>query len=281
MASFDVLDKGEFLIVTLPPDVSAAVAGELTAAIPEWLRAPRKAYVFDMRLVRQLNAAVFRSLSGLHRALKVVGAGIYCVNLNKEVARQVSSSGMETLLGVLPTLADALKVAGLQRGGTKGVTMDVNFINPFLGAAKSTVELQAGCKVSFGKPRVKKAEEKLSVDLAGVISLRSPGFSGSVALCFPEQTFLGIYGAMLGEKVSQITDAIQDGAGELLNIIFGQAKAILNDQKGYAIDKALPTVVRGQQLQLHHTGKELTVILPFSCEHGDFHMEIGFEPPPA
>jgi hypothetical protein len=47
-------------------------------------------------------------------------------------------------------------------------------------------------------------------------------------------------GKMLGEEFKAITQDLQTGAAELLNIIFGSAKVVLNEQ-GYAIQKAIPT----------------------------------------
>jgi chemotaxis protein CheX len=82
---------------------------------------------------------------------------------------------------------------------------------------------------------------------------------------------------MLGENQSEIINEMQDAAGELLNIIFGQAKALLNDNKGYTIQKAIPTVVRGQSLQVHHLTRETAVILPFVTNLGDFHIEVSLE----
>jgi len=43
---------------------------------------------------------------------------------------------------------------------------------------------------------------------------------------------------MFGEKYEKIPEGLQDGAGELMNIIFGYAKKILNE-KGYVIEMAI------------------------------------------
>ena len=70
---------------------------------------------------------------------------------------------------------------------------------------------------------------------------------------------------------------MEDGAGELLNIIFGQAKALLNDKKGFEIQKAIPTVMRGSQLQVTPMGRGTSVILPFETDSGSFHLEIAVD----
>jgi CheY-specific phosphatase CheX len=83
---------------------------------------------------------------------------------------------------------------------------------------------------------------------------------------------------MLGEKYTELNDELQDGAAELLNMIFGHAKVILNKQ-GHTIQKAIPTVIRGGNLQTTHLGNSKVVVLPFSvgAEIGEFYIEICAE----
>ena len=153
----------------------------------------------------------------------------------------------------------------------------MDFINPFVGATQTTLEMQAGTETTPGKPRLKKPGEVLNVEVAGVISLTSNAFTGTIALCFPGPVFLAIYSNMLGEPFKEITREMEDGAGELLNIIFGQAKALLNDKKGFEIQKAIPTVMRGSQLQVTPMGRGTSVILPFETDAGSFHLEIAVD----
>lgn len=155
--------------------------------------------------------------------------------------------------------------------------IDVNFLNPFLKATKTTLETQASTPVTIGPPRLKGEDEKLDVDIAGVISLVSKAFNGSIALCFPAKVFLAIYTSMVGEKHDTINKEIEDAAGEILNIIFGQAKAELNDKANYQIQKAIPTIVRGQTLEIRHLTKNVVVVLPFETPNGSFHIEVSTE----
>ncbi|MDX9731901.1 MAG: chemotaxis protein CheX, partial [Bdellovibrionales bacterium] len=112
--------------------------------------------------------------------------------------------------------------------------------------------------------------------IAGVISLTSAAFKGSIAICYPQETFLSLMSHMLGETYTAITNDLEDGAAELLNITFGQAKAVLNE-KGYKIDKAIPTVVRGRELRVRHVASQPTMIVPFESSSGPLHIEISLE----
>jgi chemotaxis protein CheX len=110
-----------------------------------------------------------------------------------------------------------------------------------------------------------------------VIGLTSNNFTGSVAVCFPKQVFLTIMERMLGERHDSITRELEDGASELLNIIFGQAKRVLNEQ-GFSIEKAIPTIVRGTDLNVHHLTPNPTIIVPFQTDVGSFYIEIAKDP---
>ncbi len=64
-----------------------------------------------------------------------------------------------------------------------------------------------------------------------------------------------------------------DGAGEITNMIFGQAKIILNE-KGYGIKTALPSVVTGKDHNLLSITKGPVVTVPFTSTAGNFFVEI-------
>lgn len=152
--------------------------------------------------------------------------------------------------------------------------IDVNFINPFITGAVETLKIQCSITATSGKPYVKDANNKVKTDIAAIIGLTSKAFNGSVAICFTESVFLFIMEKMLGSKYTAITKELEDGASELLNIIFGHAKRVLN-QQGYGIDKAIPTIVRGSDLNVTHLTPSPTIALPFTTEKGVFLIEIA------
>jgi chemotaxis protein CheX len=81
---------------------------------------------------------------------------------------------------------------------------------------------------------------------------------------------------MLGESYTDITKDLEDGAAELLNMIFGQAKADLNEKK-YEIEKAIPTVIRGEALRMNHLASTPTLVIPFESPVGLLRIEINIE----
>ena len=154
--------------------------------------------------------------------------------------------------------------------------MDATFFKPFVDGTLHTLKLQCSIEAKLGKPYIKSTAQSPACDIAGIIGLSSTTFTGTISLCFPKPVFLEIMSKMFGEPMQEITDDLTDGAAELLNIIFGQAKKVLNDG-GCDLEKAIPTVIRGENMQTRQLSKNPTVVLPFQISSGVFNLEISKE----
>ena len=153
--------------------------------------------------------------------------------------------------------------------------MEIEFIKPFMSGVLEVMKVQFNCpcKVLAPTPKNKMAIPP-QIDIAGIIGLRGDKFNGSIALGLPENVFLKLMSNMLGEEYKTISEEVEDGAGEMLNMIFGHAKTILNE-KGYSIEKAIPTVVTGKNLTLKSLPSKNTLVIPFESEFGLFYLEVG------
>lgn len=154
--------------------------------------------------------------------------------------------------------------------------LDAKFINPFLVSVIETLKTQ--CQQQ-ARPGTAVRREQLSVGkdeyaICASLGLIDKGFTGVLSLCFPEKTFLGVMSSMLGEPFTEITTDLEDGAGELLNIIYGGAKRQLNAD-GYSLEKAIPSIARGEKIKMHSLSDGPVLVLPFDCEAGWFHVEIA------
>lgn len=147
------------------------------------------------------------------------------------------------------------------------------FFKPFLDGTINVLKVQCATDAVAGKPFFRGHGPTINSEIIAIIGLTCTAFNGTIALYFTKETFLAVMGNMLGEKFSEITDDLQDGAAEILNMIFGHAKRILNPQ-GYDIEKALPMVMRGSKVQANHITTDPIIVLPFSCQYGEFQVEI-------
>jgi chemotaxis protein CheX len=107
------------------------------------------------------------------------------------------------------------------------------------------------------------------------MGLMSKTLSGSVALGFKESTFLKLMGRMLGEKYDSLTTELEDGCGELINIIFGQFKKIVSEQ-GHQFGKTLPTIFIGPALRVRQLTPPPSLIIPFKSDIGEMVLELGY-----
>ncbi len=148
--------------------------------------------------------------------------------------------------------------------------IDASFFKPFVEGTLKTFQVQCKTDASHGAPFIKGTKPEPIFAIAGVIDISSSTFCGRISLCLTEAVFLGMMERMLDEPFKEITPELQDGVAELLNMIFGQAKVVLNEQ-GHTIQKAIPTVLRADQLV---ATQAKVVVLPFNTDLGIFHIEI-------
>jgi chemotaxis protein CheX len=113
-------------------------------------------------------------------------------------------------------------------------------------------------------------------DIAGVVGVMGPKIQGSFTLCMEKAVFLRIMSRMLNQECTDLSLEIEDGAAELVNIIFGQAKRVLNEV-GYSIQMAIPTLVKGKSVTSNYFSKNPVIILPFSSSDGQFWIEFTYE----
>ncbi|MCM2280045.1 MAG: chemotaxis protein CheX [Oligoflexia bacterium] len=278
MSVFQIEEKPSVVVLKCPENLDVKAAHELLDLVKEWVKKPVKLYALDFAKVTTIDVVAYRPFMLFHQALKKHGSYVATINLRDSLALQVKAGGLDSVLSPKKDLDDAMVSAGLKTEQKAASQFDMELLTPFINAVKSTIEIQANTKISIGSPRLKEPDERFSTDIAGVISMASSKYSGSIALCFPATVFLLIYSNMLGEKHTEITRETEDAAGELLNMIFGQAKAELNNYKNYDVQRAIPAIVRGQQLHVHHLSRGMAVVIPVQTDAGPFQVEISVEP---
>ena len=153
--------------------------------------------------------------------------------------------------------------------------LDLNFINPFILAAVDVLQVQCAIKLEGGKPFLKGKEIQPSFAISSTIGVTSEHFKGAISLNFQEQFYLSLLSNMLGEKIVEINNETQDGAAELLNMIYGSAKTQLNT-KGYTLQRAIPTVSRGAGIITSH-GNQPIIVVPMRSDFGQMHLEISVD----
>ncbi len=240
----------------------------------EWCESPAMIHIVDLAEVRDFKKRAYRTFVLFHAALKAKSKRLFGMSASVELVKQLNEDGLSGILTMVKDKQEALAKSKPQ--GAKG-SIDAEFVSPFITGTVTVLQTQCNMPVTPGKPRLKTESETSNIQIAGVISLSNPAFTGTISLCFPAVVFLKLYENMVGEIHKEITSETEDGAGEILNMIFGAAKTILNDQRGFTLDRALPTILSGEKLKLRQSGRGSTIVIPFETTAGAFHIEIMVE----
>lgn len=150
------------------------------------------------------------------------------------------------------------------------------FVITLVQACQEVFKTQCSTPLTAGKAFVYQGQGGLQVDIAATIGLTATAMKGSIALAFPTKTFCTIASKMLGENFTEITESIRDVGAEILNIVFGVAKAKFKDAHGVPIDLAIPVVLQGQNLIMKVGTTEPTLCIPFNSDAGAFFATISF-----
>lgn len=265
------LDKREgYTFIKLEGVLDSSNSKPFEVIIDE-LCAPKVHIVVDCDGVFSTPPDWLRSLLRIHLNLKRERKGLRLINVSSKLLSNFKTAGVEKTFKCYKDLRSALADTGV---APPKRTLDTEFINPFLHATIRVLKVQAQVDATAGQIYLKRSSESRIGFISGVIGIVSDQFQGSIIISFPEKTFLHVISSMLGETFHKIDKDIIDGAGELTNMIFGQAKIILNE-KGYGIKTAIPSVVSGKDHSLSAMTKGPVVVVPFSTSAGDFFIEIS------
>lgn len=155
-------------------------------------------------------------------------------------------------------------------------TLDPVIPNSLIGMIKEAFKIQLSANVDIKGTEISKPDPVSGIEIVSVLGMKGKSFAGTLALCFPKKTFLGVVNQMLGESYSEINQENSDAASELLNIMYGNARVKINNE-GHEFLPALPTIIRGQNIGVIHPEVSHIFRINCECEHGSFHVEISLK----
>ena len=157
-------------------------------------------------------------------------------------------------------------------------TVNVEFINPFIDATRNV--FQTMCNIVVERKKVfLKEDYKMLGDVSGVMGLTGAA-TGTVVVSFPERLACEVVAKMLGEQTipKKLTPDICDGVGEVINMIAGQAKAMLAQTK-YAFTISIPSVVSGAGHEVNHKKGTPNLVVLFATADGEeFALQVCLAP---
>ncbi|MFP4144316.1 MAG: chemotaxis protein CheX [Phycisphaeraceae bacterium] len=149
--------------------------------------------------------------------------------------------------------------------------MDSSYITPFVRSTQNVFETMLQLPVQVGEPVIKRAGEP-SYDVSGIIGM-SGDVEGATVLSFPTATAERVVSLFTGVELAHTHEDFADAVGELVNMISGGAKAQFPDAH---VSISCPSVVIGND-HIVVSGKDTRcIVIPCSCDCGDFAVEVSF-----
>jgi chemotaxis protein CheX len=264
-------------VIKLPKALRAEDKADIGRVIKSWLLVAKDLHVLDLSGVMEIHHTIRADFIQFKNALVKNEKTLASINVSDRLLREFKDFGLTDVFKPVGNMNDARRLAGIKvdRPVPK---VDAEFLKPFIEGTIETLSVQCSVPVKPGKPSVKGVDQvEFDIGIAGVINLTSEAFHGTILLAFGTQTFISIYNKMVGEDIKELNQEIQDGAAELLNIIYGHAKRILT-AKDYKLDKAIPTVLMGEGMTVKHFGSSKAIVIPFESEFGPVLIEIILDP---
>ncbi len=148
--------------------------------------------------------------------------------------------------------------------------MKVEFVNPFIQAAREVLESELGGEAQRGDLRMQKSA--FTTDEVTALLCVTGTVTGMVLYSMSQATALAIVSRMMGEPMEDFDALAQSGIGELGNVITGRAGALLSDA-GYPSNITPPALVIGRgtmvtTLDLHR------LVMPLETEVGNLEVHV-------
>ncbi len=154
--------------------------------------------------------------------------------------------------------------------------MSVNFMNPFLKAAKTVLATEVGATVSRGDVALENdcyTPSDVTVLLSVVGDVR-----GVVLYSMSTSMALNLVSTMLGQEMQEFDELAQSGIAEMGNVITGIATTHLAEA-GYRCSISVPTLIVGRGTMLS-TLDFKRLVVPLRTNIGDMWIHIALRDDP-
>ncbi len=149
--------------------------------------------------------------------------------------------------------------------------MNVNYLNPFLKAAKSVLAAELGVQVDRGTVTVENAaytSQEVTVLLSVVGDIQ-----GIVLYSMDTSMALAMVSLMLGEEQAEFDELAQSGIAEMGNVITGVVTTYLAEA-GYRCSISVPTLIVGKGMMLS-TLDFKRMVVPLTTTLGNMSIHIA------
>ncbi|MBV9895243.1 MAG: chemotaxis protein CheX [Chloroflexi bacterium] len=148
--------------------------------------------------------------------------------------------------------------------------MKVEFVNPFIQAAREVLESELGGEVQRGNLHLKKSAFTTD-EITALVGVTGK-VSGMVLYSMSQETALGIVSRMMGQQFEEFDALAQSGIGEVGNVITGRAGVLLSEA-GYPSNITPPALVVGKGTMV--TTLDLNrLVFPLETDVGALEVQV-------
>jgi chemotaxis protein CheX len=187
-----------------------------------------------------------------------------------------SSGAMETLALSEPPEALVQILQSHMIPGRKPREKEMEYLNPFISSTKDVFSTMASMDIDFRQVYFQN-EHRMLGDISGVIGL-SGAAEGTVVITLYWELAQQVISSIMGVTTEEISpELLNDGIGEIINMISGSAKRYLTDTQFY-FQLSLPTVILGWQHEIGHPESSNVAVLVFDYEDKSFAVQVSLTP---
>lgn len=154
--------------------------------------------------------------------------------------------------------------------------MDANLMNQFILATGNVFQQVAGLSLHKEKVDYHPEGAKFYANVATIIGITG-ALKGQLIVGIDEAMAMKFASAiMMGTPVEEYNEFAESGVCEMGNMIAGEASRRLHDQ-GYTCDLSVPSIVRGESVEIGFFPKSPLFSVTFTCEWGKIQIIIKLE----
>ncbi len=232
--------------------------------------------------LKSISEEWLRTFKTLHEQLEMGDRKLILVFLRPSLLAKVNPPDANFEFEVAPSLGFAIEILE----GDKWTSDGANFIKAFVNATIKTIFVQ--CKTYCKRDYIftkNQNQNEMEGPITGVINVSGYEVPFLTMVTFPEKTLMKLVTKVLGEEPESLEEA-SDMATELINIIYGQAKNILNKANAN-LRPEIPFLVKGTTFPgddpapnstkiTSDLSKGYNIIVNFDTDEGNFFIRNWF-----
>lgn len=155
----------------------------------------------------------------------------------------------------------------------RGNAVRVDFVNPFVDAARSVLEQEVAAEIKRGALALR-ASAYTTLPITVLVAVTGK-VHGIVLYSMTQATALNIVSTMMGQPFEEFDELAQSGIAEMGNVITGSASTVLAEA-GYAAKISPPTLIVGNGVMIS-TLDIRRLVVPLETQFGTIEVQIALK----